>query len=101
MGSTGSFCPGGSMDKSVERCSGRFLLVVLSGLVLSACSPNASTAVPSVQNTVAGPAPAATAPPIVSGLPDFTALVERYGPAVVNVQVTEGRSRTRGGTEES
>jgi serine protease Do len=54
-----------------------------------------------VQNAVAGPAPAvATAPPIVSGLPDFTGLVEHYGPAVVNVQVTEGRTRTRGGTEE-
>jgi len=33
---------------------------------------------------------------MVSGLPDFTALVEHYGPAVVNVQVTEGRARTRG-----
>jgi S1-C subfamily serine protease len=28
---------------------------------------------------------------MVTGLPDFTTLVERYGPAVVNVQVTEER----------
>ena len=37
--------------------------------------------------------PAADAPPIVKGLPDFTTLVDRYGPAVVNVAVVEkGRS---------
>ena len=40
--------------------------------------------------------PTGRVPPLVSGLPDFTALVEHYGPAVVNVQVTEGRARTRG-----
>jgi len=85
------------MDMSVERCNGRFFLAALSGLVLAACSPSASTAVPPVQSGAARPTPTvATAPPLVSGLPDFTALVERYGPAVVNVQVTEGRGRTRG-----
>src|SRR5690606_24756053 len=30
---------------------------------------------------------AAPMQPLVTGLPDFTALVERYGPAVVNVRV--------------
>jgi serine protease Do len=85
------------MDMSVERCNGRFFLAALSGLVLAACSPSASTAVPPVQGDGARPTPTvATAPPLVSGLPDFTALVERYGPAVVNVQVTEGRARARG-----
>jgi serine protease Do len=44
----------------------------------------------------AAAAPVVATAPLVSGLPDFTALVERYGPAVVNVQVTEGRPRTRG-----
>jgi len=83
------------MDMSVERCSGRFLLVMLSGLVLSACSPKASTAVPPAQGAATTPA-VAVAPPMVSGLPDFTGLVERYGPAVVNVQVTEGKQRARG-----
>jgi serine protease Do len=36
-------------------------------------------------------AAAITTAPLVTGLPDFTALVERYGPAVVNVEVTEKR----------
>ncbi len=71
-----------------DRCTGRYFLAVLSGVVLSACSPNASTAVPPAQ--AAAPL-AATAPaaPLVTGLPDFTSLVDQYGPAVVNVQVTE------------
>ena len=78
---------------ALERSSGRFLLVALSGLALSACSPSASTAVPPAANTVSTPASAAPAP-VVTGLPDFTGLVERYGPAVVNVQVVEGRRTT-------
>ena len=79
---------------ALERCSGRFFLVALSGLALSACSPSASTAVPPAANTVS--APASTAPaPVVTGLPDFTGLVERYGPAVVNVQVV-GRAAQYG-----
>src|SRR5579872_7405043 len=49
-------------------------------------APGASAAAP--------PAPAQSAPasdstPLVKGLPDFTALVERYGNAVVNVSVVE------------
>ena len=53
---------------SVERCSGRYFMLALSGLVLAACSPNASTAVPPVQ--VAAPAMAAaavTTAPLVTG----------------------------------
>ena len=42
-------------------------------------------------------APAGT--PLVTGLPDFTALVDHYGPAVVNVQVTEGRQRNQRSSE--
>lgn len=38
----------------------------------------------------AQPIPAVPAP-LVSGLPDFTALVERVGPAVVNIRTTERR----------
>ncbi|HWL63412.1 MAG TPA: Do family serine endopeptidase [Steroidobacteraceae bacterium] len=81
------------------------MLALVSGAVLSACSPSASTAVPPVEVTnlpaaaamlpmaaqaVASP-PAAAAPvePMVTGLPDFTRLVEVYGPAVVNVRVKE------------
>ena len=87
---------------SFDRCSGRIFLAVLGGLALSACSPNASTAVPPVTAAAApviaaAPAPAGT--PMVTGLPDFTALVDHYGPAVVNVQVTEGRPRNQRGSE--
>jgi len=88
------------MSMIVDRCTGRYFLVVLSGVFLAACSPNASTAVPPV--VAAAPAPAAApAGPLVAGLPDFTALVERYGPAVVNVQVSERREAApaRGGPE--
>jgi len=78
---------------SVVRCNGKFVLAVLGGVVLSACSPNASTAVPPVfatsPPTAAPPASAAPVAPLVQGLPDFTGLVERYGPAVVNVKVNE------------
>jgi serine protease Do len=77
---------------SVDRCSGKFFLALLGGVVLSACSPSASTAVPPVfaaAPTAAPPANAAPVAPLVSGLPDFTGLVERYGPAVVNVKVNQ------------
>jgi serine protease Do len=79
---------------SINRCSGKFLLALVGGIALSACSPSASTAVPPV--FAAAPAPTAAPPPsaepvapLVTGLPDFTALVERYGPAVVNVMVNQ------------
>jgi serine protease Do len=37
----------------------------------------------------------------VSGLPDFTALVEKAGPAVVNIQVTQFGNRVQPGDEDS
>ncbi|HST45417.1 MAG TPA: DegQ family serine endoprotease, partial [Luteimonas sp.] len=42
------------------------------------------------------PAPAAPGPSMVSGLPDFTRLVERVGPAVVNIEATIGAAPGRG-----
>lgn len=93
---------------SVRNSSGRLLLALVSGAVLSACSPSASTAVPPVETAstpvpallpvaaqaVAATPPAAAAPmqPLVTGLPDFTRLVEAYGPAVVNVRVEASNS---------
>jgi serine protease Do len=78
---------------SVDRSNGKFFLALLSGVVLSACSPSASTAVPPVfaaaPPSAAPPANAAPVAPLVTGLPDFTGLVERYGPAVVNVKVNQ------------
>jgi len=85
---------------SVDRCSGKFFLALLGGVALSACSPSASTAVPPVFAAAAAAAPTAAPPPsaapvtpLVSGLPDFTGLVERYGPAVVNVKVNQRAAR--------
>jgi serine protease Do len=75
---------------SVERCNGRYFLFALSSLALAACSPSNSTAAPATQ-AVQVAAAAVTTAPLVTGLPDFTALVERYGPAVVNVKVVEKR----------
>ncbi len=95
------------MAMSVQR-SGRFVLALISGAVLSACSPSASTAVPPVEVTnlpppailpvaaqASPPATAAPLEPMVTGLPDFTRLVEVYGPAVVNVRVKEQPRQVR------
>ena len=85
---------------SVDRCSGKFFLALVGGIALSACSPSASTAVPPI--FAAAPAPTAAPPPnaapvgpLVTGLPDFTGLVERYGPAVVNVKVNQRLARAQ------
>jgi len=75
-----------------ERNGGKTIAVLLAGALLSACSGNAATAVPPVgaaPPAQAGVPNAPAATPLVSGLPDFSVLVERFGPAVVNVQVTE------------
>jgi serine protease Do len=75
---------------SLDRCSGKYMVAVLSGLALAACSPgNSSAAQPPTGATTA--AAALTTAPLVTGLPDFTALVDTYGPAVVNVKVTASR----------
>jgi serine protease Do len=71
----------------------RAAAVVLAAL-LAACSPQSSTAAPA-QAAQAAPAANTSVPaqPLVRGLPDFTALVEQVGPAVVNVTVVEKRQR--------
>jgi serine protease Do len=56
-----------------------------------AADPAAAAAPPS------GSAPAATPEPVLRGLPDFSALVDRYGPAVVNVEVVEKAPSGPGG----
>ena len=60
---------------------------------------------PEASGAQAQPAPAAAmaavpAAPMVTGLPDFTGLVEQVGPAVVNIEATIGArpgARSRGG----
>ncbi|QII29995.1 DegQ family serine endoprotease [Stenotrophomonas maltophilia] len=67
-------------------------------LPLVACAqPAAPAAQP--QAAAAAAAPRAPAQPLVSGLPDFTNLVEQVGPGVVNVDTTIVRSnrQARGG----
>ena len=79
---------------SVDRVPFKYVFIACSSLVLSACSRTAETAMPPVvaaQPPVVATAPAGLTGPVVTGLPDFTALVDHYGPAVVNVQVTERR----------
>jgi serine protease Do len=69
-----------------------FATATLIGLGLVACS---SDFTPTRAADAAPSAPAVEAPArapaerVVTGLPDFTGLVERYGPAVVNIQVVE------------
>jgi serine protease Do len=91
----------------------RLLGVCIVALSLSACSPQSSTAAEPA--ATAPPAMQAAAAPVVAtvaqaapafagrgGLPDFAGLVERYGPAVVNVQVVERRQQVEnneGGSE--
>ncbi len=70
--------------------------LALAGAIFAAL-PAACTAQP--PSTPIAPPPAATpAAPLVAGLPDFTALVQRVGPAVVNIsaEVTPRRSARSG-----
>jgi len=83
-------------------CARRLVSAVAVVLSFSACSGGPSTAVAADQQRAAQTAPAAaqrevpTAAPsgVVRALPDFTGLVERYGPAVVNVDVVARREPT-------
>ncbi len=58
------------------------------GISLAACSQEQVASSLTGKADAAAPI-AAVSEPVVSGLPDFTALVDRYGPAVVNVSVVE------------
>lgn len=79
---------------SVEHCNGKYNIVLaFSALALAACSASASPTSTAQAVVPAAAAAAVTTAPLVTGLPDFTRLVETYGPAVVNVQVTEENKR--------
>lgn len=52
---------------------------------IAAALPVACTAQPPA-GSIAPPPAATSAPPLVTGLPDFTALVQRVGPTVVNIR---------------
>ena len=70
------------------------LAVLMLTTPLAACAQQAEAPVP-----VAASAPAvaqSAAPQLVTGLPDFTQLVEQVGPGVVNVEATVGSRRSEG-----
>jgi serine protease Do len=81
-----------STRPTIRRAAGAAVAVLL----FTACSPQASTAASSATaaldsrptSSAAAQAPAATSP-MLQGLPDFASLVDRYGPAVVNVAVVQ------------
>jgi serine protease Do len=90
-------------DQPVAR---RFAGVIVILTLLSACSPQSSTAAGRAPDSQPAPltladasgsthAPAAAV--TSSGLPDFVRVVEEYGPAVVNVQVVEKVQPSEGG----
>ncbi|MDB5919389.1 MAG: serine peptidase [Massilia sp.] len=58
-------------------------------IVLSASLLAGAWVLPASAAPAAAPAAAQVAAPAVSGLPDFTDLIERVGPAVVNIRTTE------------
>ena len=76
----------------------------VAALIAAAAAGGAAWNLPLAHAQAAPSAPAASAPaapaaaPLVSGLPDFTALVDHVGPSVVNIRTTEKvASRGNGG----
>ena len=76
----------------------------VAALIAAAAAGGAAWNLPLAHAQAAAPTPAAAAPvtpatpaavPLVSGLPDFTALVDHVGPSVVNIRTTE-KVATRG-----
>ncbi|MEW7851351.1 Do family serine endopeptidase [Massilia aurea] len=65
-------------------------------LLLSALLVSGTSALYLSPAHAAGAAPVATPTPTVTGLPDFTDVIDKVGPAVVNIRTTE-RVSTRGG----
>ena len=70
----------------------RPLRAKVGALALVAVVSAATTAVVLPQATAQSSAASAPAPQLVQGLPDFTNLVARVGPAVVNIEATSDGS---------
>src|SRR5690606_33015687 len=75
-----------------------FALILLTSAATTAIVLPIATAQPGPEATAAAPlagqATAVPAAPLVTGLPDFTRLVEEVGPAVVKIDTTIGSRRT-------
>src|SRR5690242_11656683 len=72
---------------SVSRPTRRAVSLLCVSIALGACSSNLSAQ--TAGQPAHGSSAAASAEPLVKNLPDFSPLVDRYGPAVVNVEVVE------------
>jgi serine protease Do len=89
----------------VSRPANRAVSVLCGSIVLVACSGGLNAQSPRTEVAQAPP-PGATAPSpaaspaaegVLRALPDFSPLVEKYGPAVVNVEVVEKPQPSNGG----
>ena len=71
----------------VSRPANRAVSVLCGSIVLVACSGglNAQAPAPSATVPAGTPAPSPNVEGVLRALPDFSPLVEKYGPAVVNV----------------
>src|SRR6266513_2191181 len=86
----------------------RMIALCAIAVALAACSRDLSAqstraAAPTAAAPAAAQAPgspsAPAAEPVLRGLPDFSGLVDRYGPAVVNVEVVEKAQAGAGGLQ--
>src|SRR5580765_7248787 len=84
----------------------RLLAVLAIAVALGACSRDlsaqsaaAAAAPPGASAAETPPVSAAVVDGVVRGLPDFSSLVDRYGPAVVNVEVVEKPQPSGGGVQ--
>jgi serine protease Do len=82
------------MSRSFRLSTTRPATHVARALAAAACLATAVAAAPA-EAPAAGPTQ--VNPPIVTGLPDFTGLVERVGPAVVNIRTSERVKVGQGG----
>jgi len=86
-----------------DNRSRRFVGALMLAFALAGCSPHDSSAAGAAERAPAAPAVDTATPPagpsqgvaVARALPDFSGLVERFGPAVVNVRVVEKRPETQ------
>lgn len=98
----GRAAPNSESSMRVSRPARRAVPVSCVSIALVACSGGLSAQSSHPTQIAQAPPPAATAAAagsesVLRALPDFSPLVERYGPAVVNVEVVEKAQQSNGG----
>jgi serine protease Do len=73
------------MPSSITRSGA---LAAFLALALAGCEPIRNPMTASAATSVAASAPTSMAPTAPAGLPNFSAIADRYGPAVVNISAT-------------